>query len=90
MSMTSWFEIDGVAGSVNPSAFLTPGTKWIKLSGMRFAYQIRHANSKYVTDGVWQALLESDGSPNGFRQAEVTLSPTEHHDASIILNSFTK
>jgi hypothetical protein len=90
VSAGMWYESDGVERSINPSGFMPPGTKLIKLSGMRFAYQIRHDNPQYVTDGVWQALLGPDGSALGFRQAEITLSPLEHHYATRVLNSFTK
>jgi len=90
MAMGGWYEADGVKGSINPRNMVPQGVSLLKLRKGFYVYQVRHPASGLVTDGAWKALLNANGVPEGYRQAALTLAPSEHQAASRILNSAMK
>lgn len=90
MQIGAWYGLDGVDGSIDPKGLLPAGAKIVRLNQFTFGYQVNMKNSDLVTDGVWQAEISSGGEALGYKEASVTLTPSEHAVASKVLNSFIK
>jgi hypothetical protein len=82
----SWWETDGVAGSINPRGFLPAGAHIDRVNRTTFLYSVDEPNG-YRIDGVWIADLYQ-GLPYDFVSAQVELPASLHATATTIVNRF--
>jgi hypothetical protein len=81
----SWWEIDGVKGSITPQ-LAAPGAQVQRVNYTTFLFHSDPPNG-YPIDGVWIALVTKDG-PNAFVSASVQLPSALHSTATTIIDRF--
>lgn len=85
ISVGGWYELDGIAGSIDPTLILPTDAQSNALSRTRFSYSVSGSNPAL---GIWVAELQPDGSPCCYRQAEVATAHVSSDLARSILGSF--
>jgi hypothetical protein len=86
--MGMWLDANGQ--NPYPSSFLPPAAHVYQASTNVFDYSAQTADNRYPDNGVWVAMQGTDGTYNGYQQADLWLSDSQHRLATTILNSFTK